>query len=505
MHTSIAARLGLALSLIAAGSAFPQCADTPPYDAPDHELIGANIGDAVALSADGTIALVGAPVFDSGDGLVRSFERQGGVWVEGEAFRAGTFEGEGFGSSIAMNDAGDLAVIGHPFDLTPVPFVFLSGAASVWERDAGTGTWSRVHTFYDPSPGFRYGFGASVAVTPDGSTAVISRAAQIGTKTDALPDEVYVATRDGDGAWSALETLPNPAPNNEDQFGEHVAINASGDTIAVGAPLNTFSPGATGEIYIFRKSNGVWTNTETIAYRDPDAAFSLFGSTFAFDGDTLIAADPGPSLFSFDPDLSGELFLYDGSDGAFGPVEDERIGVPESLRPDGFGGVQPARALGYGLAVRGGHMLVGASYESSPFVSSEAGTVYRLARAGDGWRFVSRLVAEDPVGFARFGDAVAISESGDEYLIGEPFYEPNFDLFGMGRVHFTGEAFRGTRFTIQPSSTLLTLQANFPGLPLQFLSVEVEGTIDAQVPVSCDPGDPIRQIELQGGSLRTIG
>lgn len=491
----------LSVSLLATPVVLAQCGDSPPFDAEDHALIGAGFGLSVAISADGTIALVGGPGFDSGDGVVRTFEKVNDDWVEGDGFQAGSFVGEAIGTAIAMNDAGDLAVIGHPFDFTPDPFVFFSGAASVWERDAGTGGWSRTHTFYDADPIFRGGFGVAVAISPDGTTAVISRASNLGTKTAPLPDAVFVTTRDGGGAWSPLVELnPDPAPDNEDQFGQHVAINRAGDAIAVGAPENASGPGLTGEIYIFRDIAGDWTHTETIASREPDETFSFFGSTFAFSGDTLLATDPADGLYSFDPDDSPDLFVFDGSDGVFGPEPDERIGVPLSLRSDGFGGAGAARGLGYGIAVRGDSMLLGASYESSPFAGSEAGTVYRLEKREGGWEFVSRLQADDPVEFSRFGSGLAISADGTEYLIGEPLYQPDFDHYGMGRIHFTGEVFREPSFRVQ-STSIISLLLSFPGVDPQVLETIPSGFLRFIVPFTCEETDPVSQVQLVGGTL----
>lgn len=493
------------VSLSAAPAAFSQCADSPGYDAEDHELIGANFGSQVAISADGTIALVGGPGFDSGDGVVRTFEKINGGWVEGEGFQAGSFVGEAIGNSVAMDDAGSVAVIGHPFDFTPDPFAFFSGAASVWERDVLTGVWTRTHTFYDPAPILNGGFGASVAISADGETIVLSRAAVLGSETNPLPDAAFVSTRGGGGAWSALvELLPDPAPATSEQFGQHVAINQAGDTIAVGAPEDTFGPGLTGEIYIFRLVEGGWTHAETIASREPDQNYSYFGSTFAFDGGTLLATDPADGLYSFDPDESPELFVFDGSDGVFGPVPDRRIGVPESLRSDGFGGAQAARGLGYGIAVRGDRMLLGASYENSPFAGSEAGAVYLLEKAAGEWGFVSRMQADDPAEFSGYGSSVAISGDGSEYLIGEPLYQPDFDHYGMGRVFFTGQEFREPTFRVQASS-VLSLLLSFPGVDPQVIETIPTGLLRFFVPFTCEETDPVSQVQLVGGTLSAPG
>lgn len=116
--------------------------DSPPYDSPNGVLsqgLGAawvfsssatgwtrgtklvaraglgpgQFGNAVALSANGTTLLVGAPAANAGIGAVWVFSRQGGDWrQQGPALtvpRAGT---AGFGSSVALSASGTTALVG---------------------------------------------------------------------------------------------------------------------------------------------------------------------------------------------------------------------------------------------------------------------------------------------------------------------------------------------------------------------------------------------------------
>ncbi|MBZ0173244.1 MAG: hypothetical protein K8E66_12745, partial [Phycisphaerales bacterium] len=110
-----------------AGPVAAQCDEVPAYDATDEELVGSGFGNAVAISADGTIALVGGTGFDGADGIVRTFEKINGDWIEGTAYQSGAFSGEGFGYAIAMNDAGDRAAISSPYHWNANPFLPLAG------------------------------------------------------------------------------------------------------------------------------------------------------------------------------------------------------------------------------------------------------------------------------------------------------------------------------------------------------------------------------------------
>ncbi|USN98880.1 MAG: hypothetical protein H6810_12105 [Phycisphaeraceae bacterium] len=462
--------------------------------------MGAGFGSAVAISADGTVALVGGSGFDLGDGVVRSFTKQNGEWVEGTGFRGGAYFGEVFGYAIAMNAAGDLAAISAPYQFNEAPFVPQAGVVDIWERDPQTGEWSRTDRIWDPDPGFRYNFGASVDITPDGNTLVIGRAALLGTETDPLPDATFVVRRIG-GTWGApVELLPDVPPDNLDQFGFKVAINDAGDVIAVGAPGNTFSDGSSGEIYIFRRAGDTWLHAETLTRLTPGMGFNLFGSAFAISGDEIFATDPARGLYGGDINETPDLLIYDGSDGAFGPDPDQILRVPAMLTAYGFG----PGGLGRAMAIRGDIGLIGAPNSTSiTNFAGYAGAAFRIEREEGVWTFTSRLEADDPTQEAYFASGIALDAAASEYVIGEPGYTPDFDHYGMGRVHFTNQVFRDAPFTVVTAESSLSLELLFPGVPIQVLEFFVGGSLDFLFPENCDDADPLSQIRLVGGRLTT--
>jgi hypothetical protein len=78
-----------------------------------------SFGVSVALSADGHVALVGAPAAQtaSGDaaGRAHAFAEAGGTWTEQAVLEAeGAHAGEDFGRSVALSADGAVAVIGAP-------------------------------------------------------------------------------------------------------------------------------------------------------------------------------------------------------------------------------------------------------------------------------------------------------------------------------------------------------------------------------------------------------
>ena len=125
-------------------------------------------GSSVALSADGNTALVGAPGDSGGAGAAWVFTRSGSTWTQqGEKLTgAGETGVARFGGSVALSADGDTALIGGARDAEGV------GAAWVFTRSAST--WAqqgeKLTGAGESGPG---AFGQSVALSSDGSTALI--------------------------------------------------------------------------------------------------------------------------------------------------------------------------------------------------------------------------------------------------------------------------------------------------------------------------------------------
>ena len=92
-------------------------------------------GSSVALADDGDMALVGAPNQSTGAGAAYVFTRSGSTWSERAELTASD-TGGGFGWSVALPDDGHSALVGAPFHNGDV------GAAYVFTRSRST--WSQA-------------------------------------------------------------------------------------------------------------------------------------------------------------------------------------------------------------------------------------------------------------------------------------------------------------------------------------------------------------------------
>src|SRR5262245_47543348 len=84
---------------------------------------------------------------------------------------------------------------------------------------------------------------------------------------------VYVFTRSG-GAWTQQQKLIASDPAASGTFGRALALN--GDTLMVGAYSDNAGIFQQGSVYVFTRSNGVWTQQQKLTASDA-AAFDNFG------------------------------------------------------------------------------------------------------------------------------------------------------------------------------------------------------------------------------------
>jgi hypothetical protein len=144
-----------------------------------------NFGKSVALSADGNTAIVGAPNDNAGIGGAWVFIRTAGVWTQqgGKLLGSGALggpspgaiKGASQGTSVALSDDGNTAIIGGDFDNAPAAGsddIHSVGAAWVFTRTAGVWTQEGPKLVGSGAVGGA-NQGRSVALSGDGNTAVV--------------------------------------------------------------------------------------------------------------------------------------------------------------------------------------------------------------------------------------------------------------------------------------------------------------------------------------------
>ncbi len=301
---------GAVYVFVRSGGAWSQQA----YIKPAATTYGDLFGNALALQGDTLV--VGAQYEDSaasginGDqtdnslsnaGAAFVFVRSGGVWTQQAYLKSPNPNADdNFGNAVAISgdtvlvgcyleDSNAIGVNGNSADNS----IQDAGAAFVFVRSGAT--WSQQAYLKSTSPDVSDLFGSNVAL--DGDTAVIgavyedSRSGGVngtaGDNSGSNCGAANVFVRTG-GTWTQQAYLKAVSPQNNDYFGNSVAI--SGNRIVVGAPgasrqQATNMEWTVGAVFTFNRTGSVWTAAAPLwSWVDG----SQFGAAVALSGDTLL-------------------------------------------------------------------------------------------------------------------------------------------------------------------------------------------------------------------------
>jgi hypothetical protein len=289
----------------------------------------AEMGWSVALSADGNTALLGAG--DNGSrvkGAAWVFTRSGSTWTEQQKLEPNDASGEAdFGLSVALSADGDTALIGGLADDG------YAGAAWVFTQSGGTWTQQGAKLTESQETG-KGEFGGSVTLSGDGNTALIGGGGvtlgSYSTPENELQEKAWVFTRSGQ-TWTQRQTLTPDGAVEPSDFGDSVALSSDGSTALIGGPGDHASLGAA---WVFTKSGETWSQQGPKLTGEQSKEPETFGYSVALSGEgntALVGAVNGnhdtgaASLFTrtagtwsrqspqLTPSESGEIVFFGGA------------------------------------------------------------------------------------------------------------------------------------------------------------------------------------------------
>ena len=215
---------------------------------PGTEIGGGEFGLGVAVSSDGNTALIGGIGDNSVVGAAWVFTRPsfGSVYTQQQRLVAdpGTESGAGeFGISVALSADGNTALIGGFRDDGGV------GAGWVFTRPSVGSVYTQQEKLI-AKPGTESGageFGTSVALSADGSTALVG-----GYGDDGYVGAAWVLTRPRfGGAYTQQEKLTGGTESGTGGFGRSVALSSDGSTALIGGYGDN---GGAGAAWVFSNS-----------------------------------------------------------------------------------------------------------------------------------------------------------------------------------------------------------------------------------------------------------
>lgn len=380
------------------------------------------LGEVVAMSADGTTALVSADGAGNGKGAVYIYHvADAESWVS-SATPAATLSGtattgigEALGWNVALSADGTTAFAAAPirFDnsgLIGAVLVFHASSESAW---ASTSTPTAILNVNNGgTDGFAEG---GLAVSSDGTTLVVG-------------DPVYNSNYDGaayvfhassESAWASTSTptatLRNAAePAFDAEAGRRVAISGDGKTALLGA---RFSVSGAGRAYLFHvASEAAWTSSSAptaILSNASGGSTDLLGWGVALSGNGTTAFVGAPGVNGY----TGAVDVFHVADAASWTSSS----TPAAILTNGDGAEKSW--LGDSLAVSADGMTVVAGADG---VKHWTGAAYVFRASGeDAWTSSAAPTAELSDSSGARNDALGAgvlgsSSDGATVLIGAP-------------------------------------------------------------------------------------
>ncbi|WP_171020126.1 integrin [Hydrogenophaga sp. 2FB] len=288
---------------------------------------GDTFGTSIALAADGRTLAVGAP-FENGDasststvpnemalaaGAVYVFARnQADIWTQKAYLKASNAKQDAqFGTSVALSGDGHTLGVGAVYEAsadgnqanTSAP---AAGAVYTFGHDA-TGTWTQQAYLKASNIGAGDEFGQSVALSTNGSTLAVGAPKESGPG-DAMPlsGAVYVFEHSV-GGWNQQALVRADNPHTQYRYGSRVALTGDGNTLAVGAPVDSSNAKGingtstndtvyhSGAAHVLTRQGGTWPQQAYVKASNSRVLSQLGAVALSDDGLTWAFGAPGES------------------------------------------------------------------------------------------------------------------------------------------------------------------------------------------------------------------
>ena len=354
------------------------------------EIGKGSFGYAVALSGDGSTAIVGAPRTRTAPAPCGLFVRSGSTWIPQGAKITATGEvGHGyFGVSVALSDDGNTALVGSPKDGKGV------GATYVFTRSGET--WTQRARLTGSEEIGHAELGRRVAISSDGQTALAG-----GYADNDNAGAAWAFVRSGESWTQQGPKLTGAGETGPGQFGGDVALSGNGDTALIGGPTDN---GAAGAVWFFARSGDEWSSQDGKLTATGEVGAAEFGRSVSLSDAGVSALIGGPT----DSSDSGAAWVF-GFDGE-GWGQSAKLTVPPSKGHPDFG-------RDVALSGNGQTALVGAP--KAKVGAGGAAWVFNLQ--GGVWTpQITPLSGGAETKRADFARSVGLSDDGTTALIGGP-------------------------------------------------------------------------------------
>lgn len=235
-------------------------------------------GAWVRMTPDGQHLLVSGYTYNNLQGRCYYYKRSGNTWAFTSRIDPTGITAGGFGVSSCISDDGTVAVFGAMYANTN------TGAAQVYTRNVSTNVWTWRQTFVPETSNTTNGYyGEGVAISSDGTIIAVGGSNTVG-------GVVQVYKRTSDTTWVKELVLVPPEGYRSGKFGHQIAISKNNKRMVIGA-ANAVS--GTGRVFIYEFDGTAWNIVKILS-----SPVASYGSTFlhvlAMDstGDTIAVGLP---------------------------------------------------------------------------------------------------------------------------------------------------------------------------------------------------------------------
>lgn len=265
--------------------------------------------------------------------------------------------------------------------------------------------------------------GRSVCISGDGNTLAIG--ATLDTTQDAYrAGSVYVYVRVG-STWVKQAYIIHPDGVANDYFGYSIALSNDGNTLAVGVYQDdVYNVTNNGSIFIFTRANDIWTQQAYLVANNRVLNDYLgFAVALSSDGNTLAAGAHFRDLTGVTD--AGAVFIFRRTGTTW--TQETMLQASDPIASDRFGCAVSFAQNGTTLAV--GAFLANHSSLTDP------GAVYVFTYANSTWTQQAKVIASDPVASDYFGWSVSLAATDGNTLAVGSYLADASSILNRGAVY----------------------------------------------------------------------
>lgn len=269
----------LATSAVAAVNPLPLATLTDGFNSNDE------FATSVAISADGTIVVVGASAADNNVGATYIYVEPPTGWASASTYTAKLTDGSPlqnllFGYGVAISPDGNTIVVGAPNATVPTGS---QGAILVFQKPVSGWASTSHYSAALYSSAYLQGGALGAYLATDGTTVVAGE-----PQGPYGPSAAFVFVKPASGWHNMIETA-ELTPSDLTIGDDLGPVGISGNTIVVGGQQNETVNAAPGAAYVYVKPANGWQSMSETAKLSPSDArnYGEFGSSVAIQGSTI--------------------------------------------------------------------------------------------------------------------------------------------------------------------------------------------------------------------------